>query len=404
MEMPDTPRPPRAGGDGSTVERVECFVVEAGWRNFVLVKVTTTDGVVGWGEGTLGFKEFAVKSLVDIFAERYVVGSSPFAIESLLFRLYQVEHNTGPVMYSAMAGLETALWDVVGKICGQPCVNLVGGSVRNRVKAYANGWYSAGVTDLGRLRDQAAAVVARGYRALKFDPFGAGGREIARSELKLAARAADAVRDEVGSDVDILIECHGRFSVGTAIEAIGLMQSCEPLFCEEPIPAHNLDSQAMVTRAASAIGARVATGEHTYGGYGFRELLAKQAAHVIQPDLAYNGGFLETKKVAAMAETHYVTVAPHNCDGPGKLAASIQLCANISNFLVLESFADFDVTWRADLVVGGETGIDADGTYSVPSAPGWGIEFDEEVIRAHPGSTAARMDMFADDWEARMSR
>ena len=388
-------------GSGHKVEQVETFVVDGGWRNYLIVKITTADGVVGWGDATLGWKEFAVQSLVDEFAERYVIGTDPFAIEALWFKLYQVEHNTGPVMFSAMAGLETALWDVVGKICGQPVVNLVGGMIRNRVKAYANGWYSS-VADEGKLREQAAHALSLGYRALKLDPFGAGGREISREQLRKAVKTTLTVRDAVGPDVDILIECHGRFSVGTAIEAIKAMQECQPLFCEEPIPAHNLDSQAWVTRAASAMGARVATGEHTYSRFGFQELLQKQAAHVIQPDLVYSGGFMETKKIAAMAEAHYVSVAPHNCDGPGRLMASIHLCANIPNFLVLESFADFDVPWRKDLVSEGAPILGKDGCYPVPTTPGWGYQINEEVARAHPGSTSARMDMFAGDWEAQM--
>ena len=211
----------------------------------------------------------------------------------------------------------------------------------------------------------------------------------------------ETVREAVGPDVDILVECHGRFSVGTAIEAIKAMQPYEPLFCEEPIPAHNANSQAWVTKAASAFGARVATGEHTYSRFGFQELLSRQAAHVLQPDLVYAGGFMETKKIAAMAEAHYVSIAPHNCDGPGRLMASIHLCANIPNFLILESFADFDVPWRSALVRSGGP-VFQDGYYLVPTAPGWGYEIDEDVARAHPGSTKARMNMFEGEWEKLM--
>lgn len=387
---------------GRTVARVDTFVVEAGWRNFLIVKVTTSDGIVGWGDGTLGWKEFAVEALVREFAERYLVGRDPFRIEDLWFRLYQVEHNTGPVMYAAMAGLETALWDIVGKACGQPVVNLVGGMLRDRVRVYANGWYSV-IDDKELLGDRVRNVLAMGYTALKFDPFGAGGREMSRADLRRACTAVEAVRDAAGPDVDILIECHGRFSVGTAIEAIKAMQPYAPMFCEEPIPAHNAESQAWVTKSASAMGARVATGEHTYSRFGFRELLAREAAHVIQPDLVYSGGFMETKKIAAMAEAHYVSVAPHNCDGPGRTMASIHLCANIPNFLILETFADFDVAWRKDLVKSGDAVL-KDGCYVVPTTPGWGYEIDEEVARAHPGSTKARLNMFEGEWERLMCR
>jgi galactonate dehydratase len=303
------------------------------------------------------------------------------------------------VMYAAMAGLETALWDVVGKLCQQPVVNLAGGPLREKVKAYANGWYSS-IEDAGQLRAQAEGVVARGYRALKLDPFGSCGREIDTVTLRRAVAAVGTVREAVGDEIDVLIECHGRFSVGTAITVVKAMQPYAPLFCEEPIPANNVDAQAWVTEAASAIGARIATGEHTYARYGFNDLLSRHAAHVIQPDLVYSGGFLETKKIAAMAEAHYVSVAPHNCDGPGRLAASVHLCANIPNFLILETFEDFDVAWRRDLASGGPELVD--GYYSVPGAPGWGYEIDEDVARAHPGTTKARLNMFDGVWERQM--
>ncbi len=392
-----------AARDGQTtgirIERVDTVLVDGRWRNFLFVKLTTNDGIVGWGEATLGWKEFAVEQLIREFGERYVVNMDPFRIQDLWFKLYQVEHNVGPVMYAAMAGLETALWDIVGKVCHQPVVNLVGGKVRDRVKAYANGWYG-GVDDLALLQAQAEQVVAKGYCAMKLDPFGAGGRELDKKELRRACAVVSAVRDVVGPDVDILIECHGRFSVGMAIEAIKALQAYDPLLCEEPIPAHNTGSQAWVTQAASAMGARVATGEHTYARFGFEDLLARQAAHVIQPDLVYSGGFMETKTIAAMAEAHYVSVAPHNCDGPGKLAASVHLCANIPNFLILESFADFDVPWRKDLTIGEPEC--REGYYTVPDAPGWGFEVNEDEARKHPGSTKSRLNMFNDTWEKLM--
>jgi galactonate dehydratase len=352
------------------------------------------------GDGTLGWKEFAVESLVQEFADRHLVATIRSVSRICGSACCQVEHNTGPVMFAAMVGLETTLWDIAGKVTGQPVVNLVGGVLRDKVRVYANGWYND-MRDHPKLRERVQTVVGMGYTAMKFDPFGPGGREINRSELKAAANAVEVVRDAAGPNVDLLVECHGRLSVGTAIEAIKAMQPYQPLFCEEPIPAHNIDSQAWVTQAASAMGARVATGEHTYLGFGFNEMLQKRGTHVVQPDLGYAGGFMETKKIAAMAETHYISVAPHNCDGVGKLMASIHLCANIPNFLILETFADFDVEWRNALVKGGEIKV-RDGYYAMPTAPGWGYDIDEDVARAHPGSTKSRMNMFAGEWERLM--
>jgi galactonate dehydratase len=380
------------------VTNVDVFLVGAAWRNFVFVKIQTDSGLVGWGEATLGWKESAVRELILDYGRRYVIGQSPFDIENLWFKLYQIEHNTGPVMYSAMAGIEMALWDIVGKACKQPVYNLVGGRLRTKVKVYANGWYN-NTKDLKELADKTEEVVGRGYKALKFDPFGPGGREISAADLRLACQTVETVRTAVGNDVDILLEFHGRFSPIMALESIRAMVPYSPGWCEEPIPAHNNESMAQVV-AASPI--RVATGEHVYSRFGFLDLLQRKAAHVIQPDITYSGGFLETKKVAALAEAHYVSVAPHNCDGPLKTVASIHLAANVPNFLILETFQDYDVAWRRDLTSG--TPVVKDGYYEIPSAPGWGIDVNEPAFAAHPEDPNAKLNMFAADWEDRMCR
>ena len=375
------------------ITQVEVFMTGASWRNFLFVKIQTDSGLVGWGDGTLGWKESAVRELILDFGKRYVVGQNPFDIEDLWFKLYQVEHNTGPVMFAAMAGIETALWDIVGKCCGQPVYNLVGGKIRQKVQVYANGWYHRR-DDLAELADRAREVVARGYRALKFDPFGPGGREISRDDLRAAAKQVETVRKAVGESVDILLEFHGRFSPIMALEAARAMVPYSPTWCEEPIPAHNNESMAQVVQASPL---RVATGEHTYSRFGFLDLLRSKAAHVIQPDLV-----LETKKIAALAEAHYVSVAPHNCDGPLKTMISVHLCANIPNFMILETFEDYDVPWRHDLTPNAPR-VQA-GCYDVPTGPGWGVEVNEAALRAHPEDPEAKLNMFSLGWEQRMCR
>jgi galactonate dehydratase len=380
------------------ITNVDVFLVGAKWRQFTLVKLTTESGLVGWGDATLGWKEDAVRALILDYGRRYVVGQSPFDIEDLWFRLYQIEHNTGPVMFSAMAGIETAMWDLAGKACGEPVYNLVGGKVRTKIKAYANGWYSAR-DDLDQLAGRAQQVARRGYRALKFDPFGPGGREISREELRQAAKSVAVVREAVGDDIDILLEFHGRFSPIMALEAIRALAEYSPSWCEEPVPAHNTDAMAQVV-AASPV--RIATGEHVYARFGFLDLLQRKAAHVIQPDLVYCGGFLETKKIAALAESHYVSVAPHNCDGPLKTVIGIHLCANIPNFLILETFEDYDVPWRSDLTP--KAPRVQDGFYGIPTGPGWGVEVDEEAIDAHPEDPSAKLNMFSVGWEQLMCK
>lgn len=380
------------------IGKLEVFLVGAVWRNYTMVKLTTDTGLVGWGEGTLGWKESAVREMIEDFGRRYVVGQSAFDIEDLWFKLYQTEHNVGPVMLSAIAAIETAMWDLVGKACGQPVYNLVGGKVRSKVKVYANGWYAyKGAT--GDLAERARKVVAKGYKALKFDPFGPGGREISRADLREAAKRVEAVREAVGDQVDILLEFHGRFSPIMAIEAARAMVPYAPAWCEEPVPANNNESMAQVV-AASPI--RIATGEHIYSRFGFLDLLRSKGAHVVQPDLTYSGGFLEVKKIAALAEAHYVSVAPHNCDGPLKTIVGVHLCANIPNFLILETFEDYDVPWRSDVTPNAPRVVD--GFYEVPTGPGWGVEVDEAVLRAHPEDPNAKMNMFRLGWEEMMCK
>ena len=380
------------------IEKVEVFLAGAAWRNFTMVKLTTDSGLVGWGEGTLGWKEASVREMIEDFGRRYVVGQSAFDIEDLWFKLYQSEHNEGPVMLSAIAAIETAMWDLVGKACGQPVYNLVGGKVRSKVKVYANGWY-AYKGEVGGLAERARKVVAKGYKALKFDPFGPGGREVSRADLADAAKRVESVRKAVGDKVDILLEFHGRFSPIMALEAARAMVPYAPAWCEEPVPANNNESMAQVV-AASPI--RIATGEHIYSRFGFLDLLRSKGAHVVQPDLSYSGGFLEVKKIAALAEAHYVSVAPHNCDGPLKTMVGVHLCANIPNFMILETFEDYDVPWRHDVTPNAPRVVD--GFYEVPTGPGWGVEVDEAVLRAHPEDPNAKMNMFSLGWEEMMCK
>ena len=316
------------------ITNVEVFLTGTAWRNFLFVKLTTDEGLVGWGDGTLEWKEAAVRELILDFGRRHVIGMSPFNIEDLWFKLYQVEHNTGPIMFAAMAGIETAMWDLVGKALGQPVYNLVGGAIRKRVEVYANGWY-AFQGDLSMLADRAQEVVGRGYKTMKFDPFGPGGRELTHEQLKQACRIVEAVRTAVGDEIELAVEFHGRFSPIMALEAIRAMVPYRPRWCEEPIPAHNNEAMAQVV-AASPL--RVATGEHTYSRFGFLDLLMRKGAHLIQPDIVYCGGFMETKKIAAIAETFYVSVSPHNCRGPLGTVIAMHLSANIPNFDILETF------------------------------------------------------------------
>jgi galactonate dehydratase len=295
---------------------------------------------------------------------------------------------------SGIAVIETACWDIVGKALGQPVYRLLGGPVQERVKAYANGWYTVERSP-EEFHAAARRVVERGYRALKLDPFGAGRYELERDELVRSLSLVEAVRDAVGPEVDILVEMHGRF---TPAQAIAIARELEPLapgWIEEPVPPENLKALAKVARKVDL---PVATGERIHNRFEFRELFELQAADVVQPDPTMCGGILETKKIAAWAEAYYVLLAPHNVGGPVSTAACLHLAATVPNFKIQEHFNDFAEDWVKEAAPGNPEVVD--GYFALPDGPGLGVTLNEDLVREHPRQEV-EFDLFATDWHLR---
>ena len=248
------------------------------------------------------------------------------------------------MLNSAISGVEHALWDIKGKTLGAPVYELLGGKCRDRIRAYANGWFREGMS-AEATAERAAEVVAMGYTALKWDPFAQAGLFIDTATADAAIANVRAVREAVGPNVDLCIEVHGRLSPANAIRIGKRLEEFNPFFYEEPMPPENIDALALVARAVHI---PVATGERLFTKWGFKDLFEKQAAAVIQPDICHAGGILELKKIAAMAEVYYVGFAPHNPNGPICTAASIQVDACIPNFLIQE-FVISDEPLRSQL-------------------------------------------------------
>jgi galactonate dehydratase len=255
---------------------------------------------------------------------------------------------------------------------------LLGGKCRDSVPAYANGWYTTD-RDPELFAEKAREVVAKGYRGLKFDPFGGGGLELSRAEKHLAISLVEAVRDAVGPEIEIFIEAHGRMCPSASIAVARELERFEPGWYEEPVPPEDIESLLIVK---NRIGIPVATGERAYTRYGFLPLIERRAADILQPDVIHAGGFLETRKIAAMAEACYISVAPHNSAGPGCTAASVHVAVCTPNFKIQECFDDFSEPWLKEVVRG--VPEVKDGCFALPQAPGLGIELDEEAIAAHP--------------------
>jgi galactonate dehydratase len=374
-------------------------VVGTPWRNLTFVELRTNEGLTGVGEvRMLGHTDALLGYLAEA-ERRYVLGADPFAIEALVQRMYRGDYaRAGEIAMSAIACVEVACWDIVGQALGQPVHRLLGGAVRERIRAYANGWYTV-EREPAEFAAAARTVVERGYRALKLDPFGAGHLELDPDERLRSIGLVEAVRDAVGPDVDILVEMHGRFTPAVAIALARELEPFAPGWIEEPVPPENLRALAKV---AERVNIPVATGERLHTRYDFRELFELQAADVIQPDVTHLGGLWETRKLAATAETGYVLVAPHNVGGPVATAANLHLAACTPNFKIQEHFNDFADAWVRDLAPGLPE-VGEDGAFPVPTAPGLGVRVDWDAVAEHPRENV-HFDLGAPDWHKREAR
>ena len=359
------------------VTRFDVFPVNAHWRTWVFVRLATDDGMTGWGEATMVFRDAAVLGALEDLRE-FVIGIDPLRIEDFWSTRFYRTIFHGPSFYSAVAGIEHALWDITGKALGVPVYQLLGGKVRDRVRLYANTWF-LGARTPDEYADRASIVVDAGWDAIKFDPLPGSHLAASRHEVRLAVEKVRAVREAVGPKVDVLIECHGRLSPESAIRFADSIGEFRPFWIEEPVPAHNPLAMRKV-REHSQI--PVATGERLSTRWQYRELLDIAAVDIIQPDMTQAGGLLEAKRIADLAALHGVTVAPHCPRGPIATAVGVHLSFNTPNFLILEYPTDMGgVTWRQELVDVPEQ-IEA-GHMSPPTAPGLGVELIESELVKH---------------------
>lgn len=360
------------------ISRFETFLANAGLRNYLFIRLHTDSGLTGLGEATLEWQEKTVETLLHEWVHDRLVGRDPFDIEAIIGGLVRDQYQGGATIMTAISGVELALWDLMGKACGQPLYRLLGGRCHRRIATYANGWYGGAQTpdDLAR---RARDAVARGYRALKFDPFGTAWKDLAADEREAAIERVAAVREAVGRDVGLMIEFHGRLSAAAAIDMIGALARFAPVWCEEPVAPECVESLGEVKRQTRA---PIAAGERLYTLTDFYRLISLRAVDVVQMDIAHCGGLLAAKKIAAVGAMQDLRVAPHCSIGPVALAAAMHFDVSTPNFMIQESFAEFDVPWRASLVDGWNPV--RDGELVLGDAPGLGIELNEGAIAEHP--------------------
>lgn len=382
------------------LQDLEVFIVgnpppRTGGRYFIIVKLTTACGIVGVGEiYAASFGPKVIKAAAeDVFA-RHFQGADPHRIEHLFRITYSsgYQQRPDPTLIGVFSGLEIACWDIVGKAAGKPVYNLLGGKTRDRIRTYTylypKGEDAHASADAPIYRDpevaaaRAVEYVDMGFTAVKFDPAGPytayDGRQPDLPSLERSEAFCKAIRKAVGTRADLLFGTHGQFTVSGAKRMARRLEAYEPLWFEEPTPPEWPEGMAEIARHTSI---PIATGERLCTKYEFARVLDTGAASILQPALGRVGGILEAKKIAAMAEAKYAVMAPHLYCGPVEGAANIQLSACIPNFLILESIE----TWggfHGDLI--GNKVRWEDG-YVIPTdEPGLGIEFNEELARAHP--------------------
>jgi galactonate dehydratase len=377
------------------ISDVTLLVMGSAWRNLTFCKLTTDDGLIGVSEVRLSNRVNALLGYFEDAKKRYILGSDPRRIEHLVQRMYRDDYGkVGEIVATCIALVECASWDIVGKWLNVPVYQLLGGAVRETIRAYANGWYQVPRTPAD-YASAARAAVARGYCALKFDPFGAHSGEMDRKQRLECVALMEAVRGVVGPDVELFIEMHGRFTPAGAVRMVRELEPFDPGWVEEPTPADNLKAFA---RAVRQMRVPVATGERCHHKQEFRELFELEACDVAQPDLTECCGLLEGKKIAAMAEASGITLAPHNVGGPVSTAIALHLAACTTNFKIQEYFNDFTEPHTRQCATGCPGPVD--GYFQLPGGPGLGVTLDEDVIRAHPPLTG-HFNLFAREWEKR---
>jgi len=349
-------------------------------RNWLIVRIQTDEGLEGIGEASMLSSDPVVAALLNEWAENYLIGKDPLAGQVHWTRLHQDNQGRGGRLFStALSGVDIALWDLKGKILDIPIYQMLGGPYQRQLRVYANGWYT-NPAHPDQIAEEAKHVVAMGYTAMKFDPFGRiAYTTISPQEAQLAVDRVAAVREAIGPDVDILIEVHARFNVYTAVELAKRMEQYRPFWYEEPVSQENVSEMKQVR---DRIGIPVATGERLYLKFPFFDLVRNEAADILQPDICNAGGITELQKIAAMAESQHVMMAPHNTNSAVGTVAELHLDAAMPNFLIQEYHAEFYEPHYFKVIQG--LPRQEAGYVSLPDGPGLGISVDDELLESHP--------------------
>jgi galactonate dehydratase len=350
--------------DSIKITKLDTYVLKNSW---VFVKISTDAGITGWGE-MLKDKSLTCAAGAKQVAP-YLIGQDPTRVVHHWQAIYRhAFYRGGPILTSVLSGIDQALWDIKGKALGLPVYQLLGGPTRDRIRVYGSR------EDVAKNGTSAFKTQVRVDDRIPYKHVEGAGY------VQRAAESFAALRKEVGPNVDIGVEFHGAVQPQTALLIIKALEPYHPFFYEEPVQSQHLDAMADIAQKTHI---PIATGERVYTKWGFRDVLEKKAASILQPDVCYAGGITELRLIAGMAEAYYVPIAPHNPQGPCSLAASLQIAASIPNFLIQERGTDT----HADLLK--VPFKQEKGYLPLPTGPGLGIEIDEDKLMAQVGEPRA---------------
>jgi galactonate dehydratase len=379
------------------IDRIQAFIVGNPWKNWILVKVETDEGHVGWGEATTGLTTMPAFSAVGEIA-RLFLGRDPREMQHNWTDAHKALYlNSDGAVMSAMAGIDTACWDIAGKELGLPLYRLLGGRARPAIRTYANGWYQD-ERDPVRFAERTQAVAAKGYSALKFDPLGHNYRTLDRAERRRTVQLVEAVRRALPDDVDMILEFHDRLTAPEALSLIRDIAQFRPLWVEDPVFTADIPNFARVSRESPV---RIAGGER-FGLPGqFATLFATGGTDMVLPEYLRLGGLSRLRLVAAVAEANNAMVSPHQAQSPLSTAANVHFDVATPNAFIQECFDEFHVAWARDVFDGFPT--IQDGVLAPSEAPGLGVSVNEAEIGKHPYGERNFMNLFSAGWERRNS-
>ncbi len=379
------------------ITKIETYSVSVGWKNWLFLKVCTDTNLYGISEATInGFistTEAAVHEL-----EHFAIGKDPRQVNAVARHVIETIQDAGHIHRLVMAGIEVACWDILGKSLGVPIYQLLGGKQRETILGYANGWYRAERTPESFVQ-AAEAAVAKGFHALKLDPFGLAQGFIDEAELQSAYDILAAIRKRFGPTLKIMIDVHCRFTPAESLRVARRLAPLDLFWWEEPTTG---EREELTNAVAAECAIPVATGEQ-YDKVGkFLTLAAGGGVSIFQPEPMSLGGISNTIAVANIARANGAWIAPHQSGGPVATAVCLQLAACVPNFLIQEHFDPFNDPWTRDLVTWTPAINPDNGHLSLPDAPGLGLDLNLDVVKEHPYDPNAYLDTHQEGWERRL--